>query len=108
MKMPSGLVIQDEKLTKYLLVYQPKDDKSEYLADYGYTLQNWQILKQDILESAEGNQIDTITQTDWGMRFKVKNCWTSINGKRLNVITIWQQDEGSKIVKFITLYPDKS
>ncbi len=44
MKMSSNLVIENAKLTRYLLVYQPKDDKSKYLAQYGYTLENWQVL----------------------------------------------------------------
>lgn len=57
MQMPSDLIIQDRKLTHYLLIYQAEDDKSEFLARAGYTLQNWQLLKRDILsamEEAEG------------------------------------------------------
>ena len=51
MIIPSGLVIQDQKITNYLLVYQPKDDKSEYLGLAGYSNQNWQTLKRDILNA---------------------------------------------------------
>jgi hypothetical protein len=108
MKLPSRLVIQNEKLTKYLLVYQAKDDKSQYLAEYGYTLQNWQILKQDILKAVEQVEVDEVTSTDWGIRYKIKTHWDSINRKQLKVITVWQQDEGSDTPKFITLYPNKS
>lgn len=106
--MPSKLVIQNEKLTRYLLMYQHKDDKSKFLADYGYTLENWEILKQDILEVVTNTEIDEVSQTAWGKRFKVKNRWTAINGRLIEVITIWQQDEESDLAKFITLYPDKS
>lgn len=35
-------------------VYQVEDDKSEFLARAGYTLQNWQLLKRDILEAVQG------------------------------------------------------
>jgi hypothetical protein len=108
MRMPSGLVIQDQKITNYLLVYQPKDDKSEYLALAGYTLENWELLKRDILDAVEGAEVAEITPTGWGTRFKVKSEWNGLNGRLLRVITIWQQDEGADIVKFITLYPDKS
>ena len=34
MTIPSNLVIQDAKITKYLLVYQPKSDKIQVRADY--------------------------------------------------------------------------
>ena len=39
-----------------MLVYQPKDDKSEYLSYYGYSLANWESLKIDILEAAKESE----------------------------------------------------
>ncbi|GBF80413.1 hypothetical protein AsFPU1_1814 [Aphanothece sacrum FPU1] len=68
---------------------------------------NWQILKQAIIKAVAGKHIYEIIQTDWGQRFKVRSQWYSINGKLIKVITVWQQDEGADIIKFITLYPDK-
>ena len=94
MKMSSNLVIENAKLTRYLLIYQPKDDKSKYLAQYGYTLENWQVLKQAIIEAVQGQDIEEITQTDWGKRFKLRSQWTGINGKLIKVIIVWQQAEG--------------
>lgn len=108
MKIPPNLVIPDPKLTNYLLVYQPKDDKSEYLALAGYTLDNWPSLKLDIIEAVKGSDVAEVIPTDWGTRFKVKSEWYGPNGRLVKVITIWQQDEPSSLVKFITLYPDKS
>jgi hypothetical protein len=69
MKMPLSLVIQDQKLTHYLLVYQVKDDKSEFLRRAGYTLQNWQLLRQDILKvtadaEVAGSRMRDLTQSD--------------------------------------------
>jgi len=46
--------------------------------------------------------------TDWGTRFKVKAQWNGLNGEHLKVITIWQQDDGSEMSRFVTLYPDKT
>ncbi|MEH2448597.1 MAG: DUF6883 domain-containing protein [Nostoc sp.] len=108
MKISSCLVIQDEKITKYLLVYQPKDDKSRYLALAGYNLDNWELLKNDIINAVEGSEIAKVTPNDWGTQFEVKSEWTGPNGQLIKVITIWQQDEETEFVKFITLYPDKS
>ncbi|WP_242042393.1 hypothetical protein [Leptolyngbya sp. FACHB-541] len=42
MFLPLGAAIAEEKLTKYLLVPLPKDDKSKFLQQAGYTLENWQ------------------------------------------------------------------
>ncbi|MEH2218786.1 MAG: DUF6883 domain-containing protein [Nostoc sp.] len=107
MKMPSGLIIQDEKITKYLLVYQPKSDKSRYLALAGYNLDNWELLKNDIISAVEGSEIAKVTPGDWGTQFEVQSEWSGPNGRLIKVITIWQQDEETELVRFITLYPDK-
>ena len=108
MQLPSGLVVQDRKLTHYLLVYQVEDDKSEFLASAGYTLQNWQLLKRDRLKAMTIAEVVEVMPTDWGARFKVKAQWYGLNGQRLKVIVIWQQDDGSDAIRFVTLYPDKS
>ena len=78
-----------------------------FIARAGYTLQNWYLLKQDILSAVEGSDITEMLSTDWGTRFKVRTEWNGLNGQCLRVITVWQQDEGSDTVRFVTLYPDK-
>lgn len=108
MKIPSCLVIQDEKITKYLLVYQPKNDKSRYLALAGYNLDNWELLKNDIINAVEGSEIAKVTSNDWGTQFELKSEWSGPSGRLIKVITIWQQDEETEFARFITLYPDKS
>lgn len=41
-------VIPEAKLTRYLLVWKPKDDKYGFLDQAGYTLDNWQQLERDL------------------------------------------------------------
>jgi hypothetical protein len=43
-------LINAEKITNYLLIPLPKDDKSQFLAKAGYTLDNWQQLEK-VLEN---------------------------------------------------------
>ena len=45
-------VIDPKKILQYLLVLQQKNDKSQFLAKYGYSQNNWQQLQQDILTSS--------------------------------------------------------
>ena len=45
MELPPDVIIQDQKLTKYLLVFKPRNDKSKFLARAGFNLNNWQQLK---------------------------------------------------------------
>ena len=108
MEMSSRLVIQDQKITHYLLIFQEKDDKSQFLANFGYTLQNWEQLKTDILQFVPGSERLSTVDTAWGLRFKVRSQWQGANGRSLAVVTIWQEDRDADVLRFVTLYPDKS
>jgi hypothetical protein len=45
MKLSHDATIAEAKLTKYLLIWREADDKSKFLAQAGYTLENWQQLE---------------------------------------------------------------
>ncbi len=48
MKLQGTIIIPDAKLTQYLLVLRPEDDKSKFLAQAGFTQENPDQLKQAI------------------------------------------------------------
>ena len=48
MRLPHNALISDEKWVKYLLAPRKRNDKSKWLAQAGYTLENWPILKDDL------------------------------------------------------------
>lgn len=54
MKIPEDALISREKLTHYLLVFQPDNDKSKFLAQAGFTQAN-----PDALEAAIRQMIMT-------------------------------------------------
>lgn len=51
MKLPSNFVIAPEKLTQYLLVQRPRNDKSGFLARAGYDMSNWSLLESFLMRS---------------------------------------------------------
>lgn len=50
MRLPGNALVAQEKLTEYLLRWRPENDKSAFLAQAGYTLQNAGTLMADIRE----------------------------------------------------------
>ena len=48
MKLPDNSLIAPEKLTQYLLILKKRNDKSKWLAQGGYTLENWPELGNDL------------------------------------------------------------
>jgi len=48
MKLPADTLIAPKKLTQYLLVVRKRNDKSKWLAQAGYVLENWRELEKDL------------------------------------------------------------
>ena len=50
MKLSEDTLITYEKLTLYLLIQRKRNDKSQWLAQAGYSLKNWQVLEKVVLK----------------------------------------------------------
>ena len=80
MKLPSNTIIAPEKLTRYLLVQREFDDKSQFLQQAGYTLENWEQLEQDLRLQVLPNDAVLIEQTVYGNIFEIRSSLTGPNG----------------------------
>lgn len=105
--LPQDAIISEAKLTKYLLVLLPKDDKSQFLAQAGYTIENWQQLEQDLREQILPLEAIQITETEFGVKYRIRGSLIGPNGITIQVITIWIIDSLDQQTKFVTLFPDK-
>lgn len=103
--LPQDAIIAEEKLTKYLLVPLPKDDKSKFLARAGYTLENWQQLELDLRAQVLTQPAEAIETTRYGEKYGIRACLRGINGVELNILTIWMV--ANDTTKFVTLVPDQ-
>jgi hypothetical protein len=48
MILPTNTSISPEKLMQYLLTPRKRNDKSKWLAQAGYRLENWRVLENDL------------------------------------------------------------
>jgi len=100
-----NVIIAKAKLTQYLLVPLPKDDKSKYLAKGGYFLDNWQQLETDIREQILSQEATLIETTRFGQKYEIRGNLIGPNGVTLPVLTVWMRTP--REIKFVTLVPDK-
>ncbi|MBI4595806.1 MAG: hypothetical protein HY730_05430 [Candidatus Tectomicrobia bacterium] len=107
MKLSKDTVISDEKLTKYLLTPRKRNDKSKWLAQAGYTLKNWQSLKNDLRNLILSKNASLIEGTAYGNMYEIRAGLIGPNGKSLPVCTVWMVEKVTEITKFITMYPAK-
>lgn len=107
MKLPADALITRAKLTGYLLVKRPVGDKSEFLKQAGYALDNPRRLEEDIRRQILTRDAVSLAKNQYGELFEILGTLTGSNTKVLMVKTVWMQEFGTGITKFITLYPDK-
>lgn len=100
-------IIPEAKLTKYLLVRKQKDDKSQFLAQAGYQLDNWQNLEQDLRTQILPLKAVLVKQTEWGINYNITGALTGPNGVTLQVITGWIVNFNPPETRFVTLVPNK-
>ncbi|HUG10645.1 MAG TPA: hypothetical protein VMM36_06505 [Opitutaceae bacterium] len=108
MKLPADLEIAPEKLTRYLLVNLPRNDKSKFLARAGYGQSNWGVLLADLRRLAADADAEHVETNKFGDFYSVRASITGPNGVSLRVNTVWMTEHLSGITKFITLIPDET
>lgn len=96
-------IIAETKLTQYLLVFLSKDDKSQYLALGGYTLDNWQELERDLRNQILTLEATLTTKTKYGQKYEIIAELTAPNGRILPIKTISMVTD--RETKFVTLFP---
>lgn len=107
MKIPNDAIIPVEKLTCYLLVFKPQDDKSKYLAQVGFTLDNPQDLEQAIRNLITTEPAILDGDNEYGRFYRVEGQLKGTQNKTLNVVTIWIQWHSDQKYRFVTLKPKK-
>ncbi|MFH1480935.1 MAG: DUF6883 domain-containing protein [Pseudomonadota bacterium] len=107
MKLPDDSLISPEKITEYLLKWQPDNDKSKFLARAGYSSDNWQRLFEDIRAQILPMEAELMRKTAYGDLFRIRGNLLGPNGVSLRVTTVWMEEDASRQTKFITLFPDK-
>jgi len=107
MKLPSDVVIAEEKLTNYLLVWKARNDKSGYLAQAGYELAYWETLEADLRQLAQTAEAEADGHNAFGEILSARGELHGPSGVILKVKTVWIQLAESNETRFVTLYPDK-
>ena len=107
MTLSENAIITREKITDYLLKWQPDNDKSQFLARAGYSLNNWHRLLEDIRNQILPVEAEFMRKTVYGDLFRIRGQLLGPHGASLRVITVWMAEYASGETKFITLFPDK-
>jgi hypothetical protein len=108
MIIPDDAVIPLEKLTRYLLVPRPWDDKSKFLARAGFTLDNPDILLASLRGLAIGAEGMEDGTNEYGTFYRIEGPLVGPIDRPLDVVTIWLCWHSDSSFHFVTLKPRKA
>ena len=106
MKIPNDALIPLPKLTKYLLITKEQDDKSQFLAQAGFTLTNPEDLILALRQLTQTTEAVLQKNNLYGRFYQVKGILTGPNHQSIGVVTIWLERMDGQI-QFVTLKPQK-
>ena len=104
MHIPADAEIAREKLTHYLLVPKPLDDKSKFLMQAGFTAANPQALDAAIHALAAAETASEDGRNEYGVFWRVRGLLSGPEGS-IPVVAIWLQWHADGRFRFITLKP---
>lgn len=95
----SGIILPDVKLSGYALNPAVAPDKAKaFNSALGYTVNDADLLRQNILDHLDESKFVEKGDIGYGMRYEFIMELTGPNGKKANVLTAWIQDgEGKRL-----------
>jgi hypothetical protein len=106
-RIPEDLIIPDAKITGYLLVPKPRNDKSKFLVQAGFTLEDPEALKLAIQTQALSTEAVEEKINEYGTFYQVEGDLIGVNGTILSVLTVWLERQIDGKFQFVTLKPSK-
>jgi hypothetical protein len=106
-RIPADAVIAAEKLTRYLLLPRPWDDKAKFLGQAGFNVENPERLLAALRILASEVEAVPDGKNDYGEFFRTDGELGGPNGRRLAVTAIWLRQDADGKVRFVTLKPRK-
>ena len=77
---------------------------TQWLAQAGYTIENWQLLENDLRTQILSIDATPTESTKYGQMYEIRGKLTGPNGKSLSVYTVWMTENATGDTKFITMY----
>jgi len=104
MKLEGEIIIPEAKLTQYLLVSRKENDKSQFLAQAGFTQTNPDQLRQAIILLIQTCDAVSDRQNKYGKYYRVEGPLIGPSSK-LAVVTVWIERTTDGKIQFVTLKP---
>ncbi len=108
-KLPSYelAIIDERKLTAYLLdrAHRFGGPKAVFFESFGYSAENWQVLRDAILAHAGDHEVDQSQPTRHGQVYEVVGPLAAQDGRSPLVRVVWMIRNGEDRPRLVTVVP---
>jgi hypothetical protein len=111
MKLPLAdrVEIPRSKIIQYLLAstHRAGRGKARFFSLMGFEVSAWERLALALQQHARDNEVTFSEDTPFGIRYVIEGPLVALDGRQLQVRTVWFIDEGGHVPRFVTAYPLK-
>ena len=109
MKLPNAdrASIEPAKIRDYLLsgAHPVGRFKAAFFTALGYTQNEWETLRDDLLVVARDGDAQPGQEGDFGLTFEVGGMLIGPSGRAAEIRTVWIVEAGETVPRFVTAYP---
>ena len=108
-RLPNGeyAILSKAKICDYLLssTHPIGRFKAAFFSALGYTIDNWERLREDLLELARSGEAFGGRASPYGQTYEVHGTLVGPSGRRADLLTVWIVRSGTMYPQFVTAYP---
>lgn len=100
--------VEDSKIIDYLLssVNPRGRDKAAFFRRFGFSLQDWTVLRDALLEHARANEAEPLPPNSYGIKYTVTGPLCCPDGRMPRIRAVWIVDVGQSNARIVTVVPD--
>lgn len=106
MKLPNAeqASVVEAKI-RYLLSEEKSGGKDRFFKRFGFSVVQWELLKDALLQHAQSHEVHQIIHTDYGVKYTIRGELTTPDGRQPHVQSVWQIDHEQRAPYLVTAYP---
>ncbi len=100
-------IVTASKATDYLLSLESEygRPKAGFFLRFGFTPEQWERFAEALIQHGRQNHVTGTLETEFGVKYVVEGPLVTPDGRRPEVITVWQIDNEDDAPRLVTAYP---
>lgn len=106
MRLPNleNALVEERKVTGYLLSEEMSEGKAAFFAAFGFTLARWDLLRDALMLHAASYEVVGMVDNPFGTKYLIEGSLQTPDGRNPRVRSVWIVDVGTTTPRLVTAY----